>query len=72
LSEKAVAAADKKDDGQKSELFVSLWIKNDANLAPVKEQYLRMLTSTPEKSAKSWKVKMGLPEEKGDAMDTSS
>jgi hypothetical protein len=73
LSEQAVAAADKKDDGQKSGLFVSLWTKNDVNFAPVKEQYMRMLTSTPDKTAAIWKEKMGLPEVKGDAMmDTSS
>ena len=72
LSEQAIAAADKKDDGQKSELFLSLWIKNDVHFALVKKQYLRMLTSTPDKAAASWKEKMGLPEEKGDAMDTSS
>jgi len=72
LSEQAIAAADKQGDEQKSTLFVSLWIKNDAQFALVKEQYLRMLTSTPEKTAESWKEKLGIPDEKADAMDTSS
>mmetsp|Transcript_8899 Transcript_8899/g.15127 ORF Transcript_8899/g.15127 Transcript_8899/m.15127 type:complete len:1145 (-) Transcript_8899:3-3437(-) len=72
LSEQAIAAADKQGDEQQSALFVSLWIKNDAQFALVKEQYLRMLTSTPEKTAGSWKEKLGIPDEKADAMDTSS
>ena len=72
LSEQAVAAADKTEDGQKSELFVSLWVKNNAQFAPVKEQYLRMLSSTPDKNAANWKQKMGISEENIDVMDTSS
>ena len=72
LSEQAIAAADKQGDEQQSALFVSLWIKNDAQFALVKEQYLRMLTSTPEKTAESLKEKLGIPDEKADAMDTSS
>lgn len=66
LSEQAIAAANKTDE------FASLWIKNNAHFAPVKEQYLRMLTSTPEKTAESWKEKMGLSVEKVDVMDTTS
>jgi len=66
LSEQAIAAANKTDE------FASLWIKNDAHFAPVKEQYLRMLISTPEKTAESWKEKMGLSVEKVDVMDTTS
>lgn len=72
LSNQAIAAADKIDDGQKSELFVSLWVKNDSHFAPVKEQYLRMLSSTPDKNAANWKENIGIPEEKSEAMDTSS
>ena len=72
LSEQAIAAADKQNEEQKSELFVTLWIKNDSHFTPVKEQYLRMLTSTSDKTAESWKEKMGLPLEKVDAMGTSS
>ena len=72
LSEQAIAAADKTNEERKSELFVTLWIKKDSHFTLVKEQYLRMLTSTSEKTSESWKEKMGLPLEKVDAMDTSS
>eukprot|EP00986_Skeletonema_menzelii_P005680 scaffold2111_cov146-Skeletonema_menzelii.AAC.9 len=74
LSEQAIAASDKRDDEQTSELFVTLWTKNDSHFTLVKEQYLRMLTSTPDKTAESWKERMGLPVEEVDAsaMDTSS
>ncbi len=66
LSEQAISAVGKTDE------FVSLWTKNDAQFTPVKEQYLRMLTSTPDKTAESWREKMGLSVEKVDVMDTSS
>lgn len=69
LSEQAIAAADKKDDGQKSELFASLWVNNDAQFAPVKAQYLRMLSSTPDKTAANWKDKIGISD---DAMEVTS
>jgi hypothetical protein len=62
LAEEAVAAADGKDVGQKSELFTKLWNGNDAMFSPVKEQYQKMLLSTPDAKAISWREKMGIEE----------
>ena len=72
LSEQAIAAADKEVDEHRSELFASLWTKNDVHFASIKEQYLRMLSNTPAKTADNWKEKLGLDDGQNDTMDTSS
>ena len=62
LAEEAVAATDTKEVGQKNELFVKLWKVDDAKFASVKEQYQKMLSSTPEAKAVAWREKVGVEE----------
>ena len=60
LAEEAVAAAAGCEMGQKCALFVKLWNDNDAMFLQVKEQYLRMLSSTPLAKSRGWREKMGI------------
>jgi hypothetical protein len=62
LAEEAVAAADNKEVGQRSELFAKLWRDNDVKFTSVKEQYQKMLSSTPEAKAVAWREKVGVVE----------
>jgi len=60
LSEEAVVASCKVEVGKKSDRFVKLWESGDDSFSAVKEQYTRMLSSTPEARALQWKEKMGI------------
>ena len=62
LAEKAVAAADRREVGHKSKLFSKLWAGGDDSFSPVKRQYIRMLSSTPDARALQWKEKLGIDE----------
>ena len=49
--------------GYKSDLFAKLWANDtgdDDVFTPVKPQYLRMLSSTPDVRALQWKGKVGI------------
>jgi len=67
LAEQAVAAAGGVDLGKTSKAFVKLWTRDDESFSSVKNQYLRMLSTTPDAKAAQWQEKMGICE-----MDTST
>lgn len=70
LAEEAVAATNKQESGQKNELFAKMWKENNIEFYPVKEQYQKMLSSTPDAKAAAWREKMGLEQHmQNDAMD---
>ena len=69
LAEEAVAAAAGCEVGQKSAVFVKLWNDNDATFLRVKEQYVRMLSSTPHAKSRGWRDKMGIIEPSLDVAD---
>lgn len=58
LGEEAVAATSGSSD--KYGLFAKLWANDDDCFLAVKEQYTRMLSSTPDARAMQWKEKMGI------------
>lgn len=60
LGEEAVAASSRGKVGQKSESFAELWASGDASFMAVKEQYTRMLLSTPDARAQQWREKIGI------------
>ena len=62
LGEEAVAASSRCEVGKKSESFAKLWTSNDDSFAAVKEQYTRMLSSTPDARAQEWKENLGIEE----------
>ncbi|KAL7542783.1 hypothetical protein ACHAXR_012090, partial [Thalassiosira sp. AJA248-18] len=60
LGEEAVAASSRGEVGQKNEIFAKLWTGDDDCFVAVKEQYTRMLSSTPDARALQWKEKIGI------------
>ena len=62
LGEEAVAASSGEKVGQKSNTFANTWASNDDSFLPVKEQYTRMLSSTPDARVLQWKQKIGIDE----------
>lgn len=62
LAEEAIAAASGTEVGQKSELFGTLWQEDDPKFCKVKEQYQKMLSSTPDTKATAWREKVGIEE----------
>ena len=60
LGEEAIAASSKVEVGQKYETFLEMWSSDDICFAAVKEQYTRMLSSTPDARASQWKEKIGI------------
>lgn len=60
VAEEAIAAAAGCEIGQKCALFVKLWNNNDSMFSRVKEQYLKMLSSTPLAKSLGWREKMGI------------
>ena len=64
LGEEAVAASSRKDVGQKNRPFAKLWASGDDCFGAVKEQYTRMLASTPDARALQWKEKIGIEDAK--------
>jgi len=60
LSEKTVAASSRKEVGQKCDRFIKLWNSGDDSFSAVKEQYVRMLSSTPDARALQWKETIGI------------
>lgn len=60
LSEEAVAASSRGKVGQKCERFSLIWASEDDCFSAVKEQYMRMLASTPDARALDWKEKIGI------------
>lgn len=63
LGEEALAAASRGEVGHQSKLLGELWAKDDVSFAPVKEQYIRMLSSTPDARAVQWKKKIGIEDQ---------
>jgi len=78
LGEEAVAASSRGVVGQKCKRFAKLWASNDDCFSAVKEQYLRMLSSTPDARALQWKEMIGIvdeptpPSPAGNAMQVGS
>lgn len=74
IAEEAVAAADLKDSGQKSELFAQLWKDDDEKFTAVKNQYQKMLSSTSDEKAVAWREKTGVevPNTSNDAMEVDT
>ena len=69
LAEEAVIATNKQEPGQKNGLFAKMWKDNDRKFSPVKEQFQKMLSSTPDAKAVAWREKMGLEQHvQNDAM----
>ena len=60
LGEEAIVASSKVEVGQKYETFLEMWSSDDVCFAAVKEQYIRMLSSTPDARASQWKEKIGI------------
>ena len=60
LGEAAASASAGIDIGQKNETFVQIWASDDDGFLAVKEQYTRMLSSTPDTRALQWKRKVGI------------
>lgn len=60
LGEEAVAASSHVEVGQKNYAFTKMWASDDVCFLAVKEQYTRMLSSTPEARASQWKEKIGI------------
>ena len=60
LGEEAIAASSKVEVGQNYETFLEMWSSDDICFAAVKEQYTRMLSSTPDARASQWKEKIGI------------
>jgi hypothetical protein len=61
LGEEAVAASIGIDVGQKcDDTFANKWASDDDGFLAVKEQYTRMLSSTPEARAAKWKQNVGI------------
>jgi hypothetical protein len=60
LGEEAASASAGIDIGQKNETFVKIWASDDDGFSAVKEQYTRMLSSTPDARALQWKQKVGI------------
>jgi len=60
LGEEAIAASSKVEVGQKYETFLEMWSSGDVCFVAVKEQYTRMISSTPETRASQWKEKIGI------------
>lgn len=71
LSEEAIAASGRGVVGEKNETFAELWASNDDSFAAVKEQYMRMLSSTPDARALEWKEKVGIAPSAKDDMATN-
>jgi len=63
LGEEAVAASSRGAIGQKCQRFAKLWASDDDCFSAVKEQYTRMLSSTPDARARQWKETMGIADE---------
>lgn len=63
LGEEAIAASSRGEVGQKCERFAKLWASDDDSFLAVKEQYMRMLSSTPDARALQWKEKIGIDDE---------
>ena len=62
IAEEAVSASDGKELGQKSDLFVKTWKEDNPNFLRVKEQYEKMLSTTPDAKAVAWREKVGIEE----------
>ncbi len=60
LGEEAVAASIGMDIGQENDAFAEIWASDDDSFSAVKEQYTRMLSSTPDARALQWKRKVGI------------
>lgn len=60
LGEEAVAASSKVDVGQKYDAFSKIWAADEECFKAVKDQYIRMLSSTPDARALQWKEKLGI------------
>lgn len=60
LAEEAIAASSRVEVEQKSDSFVTLWNSDDSSFVAVKDQYKRMLASTPDARAVQWKEKIGI------------
>lgn len=62
IAEEAVSASDGKEAGQKNDLFVKSWKEDNPNFIRVKEQYEKMLSTTPDAKAVAWREKVGIEE----------
>ena len=68
LSEEAVAAACNVEVGQKFDPFVKMWASDNDCFKSVKEQFIRMPSSTQEQ----WKEKIGIESSETDEMEIDS
>jgi len=63
LAEEAAAASSRVEVGQRCKKFAKLWAGDDDSFLAVKEQYLQMLSGTPDARAREWKEKIGIVDE---------
>lgn len=50
--------------GQKYDAFSKIWTADEDCFKAVKDQYIRMLSSTPDARASQWRKKIGIDEPK--------
>ena len=50
--------------GQKYDAFSKIWADDEECFKAVKDQYIRMLSSTPDARASQWRKKIGIDEPK--------
>jgi len=60
LAEEAISAACGKEVGQMNDLFIKMWTGDATMFSSIKEQYEKMLSSTPDAKAHAWREKMGI------------